>query len=409
MRLARPIPDSIVRYLLVAAVLAASFYSFLLASANWLFRQDTAASVPAAAKLVPYNSAYLARFAAWKSDEKIALLHRAVALNPFDFESLIQLGLNSEFQQRDASAAERYYLKAVEVNKMFLPKWTLTNFYFRLDRKAEFFRWASATLAITPYAPEPVFVQMWLMSQDAAEIAKAIPDRPRILLPYAWFLSNSHQYALIAPIVQRLIERVGRRNPWAWGRDDLIAAIEDRLVAEGYRDQALSIWKSMAKAGWIAKDVPSVRRPITNGEFKTIFFRHGYDWIPGNADCARAEQIAAQGELHLQFSGNQPENCIALQQYIPLQPGRIYRLQWEAQSQGTDKPSGLTWHLRGAGKAGLFETVSADLLASRPEVWIFHSPPNAEVGVLTLEYARPLGQLRAKDTVTLKSVFSSVS
>ncbi len=124
----------VVRYLLIAGALAAAIYSFVLARASWLFRQDTAISIPAAVALVPFDSTYVARLAAWRPAEKIALLHRAVELNPFDSESWIQLGFVSEFQQHDRASAERYYLKAAEVNKMFLPKWTLTNFYFRQDQ-----------------------------------------------------------------------------------------------------------------------------------------------------------------------------------------------------------------------------------------------------------------------------------
>ena len=44
---------------------------------------------------------------------------------------LIQLGLNAEITEGDPKTAESYYLKAAAVNKMFLPKWTLTNYYFR--------------------------------------------------------------------------------------------------------------------------------------------------------------------------------------------------------------------------------------------------------------------------------------
>ena len=157
----------------------AGCYSFLLARAAWLFEKDTLTSVPEAVQLAPYNSAYLSRLAAWRPAQKVQLLERAAALNPFDFESLIQLGFYQEFQKHDTAAAEKFYLRAATVNRMYLPKWTLTNFYFRNGRTAEFFHWANASLVITPYSPEPIFVEMWQISQDAEQIARAIPDRPR--------------------------------------------------------------------------------------------------------------------------------------------------------------------------------------------------------------------------------------
>ena len=341
----------VVRYLLIASALAAAIYSFVLARASWLFRQDTAISVPAAVELVPFDSTYVARLAAWRPAEKIALLHRAVELNAFDSESWIQLGFASEFQQHDRASAERYYLKAAEVNKMFLPKWTLTNFYFRQEQPTEFFHWASATLAITPYSPEPVFVQMWLISQDADQIARNMPDRPRILLPYAWFLSNSRQYSSIPLIVQRLIKAAGTTDPRAWGRDGLVATIEDRLIAEGQRDPALQIWTSMVKAGWLHEEIPSAEHPLSNGNFRTPLFRHGFDWMPAEIEGVRIEESPTEGLIRLQFSGNEPERCVVLQQYVPMEAGRTYSIGWQASSIPGDTLSGLRWHLRPVGKA----------------------------------------------------------
>lgn len=397
-----------VRYLLIAGALAAAIYSFVLARASWLFRQDTAISVPAAVKLVPFDSTYVARLAAWRPAEKIALLQRAVELNSFDSESWIQLGFVSEFQQHDRATAERYYLKAAEVNKMFLPKWTLTNFYFRQEQPTEFFRWASATLAITPYSPEPVFVQMWLISQNADKIAQYIPERPRILLPYAWFLSNGHQYSSIPIIVQRLIKAAGKTDPRAWGRDDLVAAIEDRLIAEGQRDQALQIWTSMVKSGWLHEGIPSAQQPLTNGNFQTSLFRHGFDWIPAETEGVRIEESPAEGLIRVHFSGNEPEHCVVLQQYMPMEAGRRYSFRWQATSIPSDTLSGLTWHLRPVGNAVELGLVSSDLGLSPSGNWTVRAPQGSELCLLTLEYARPLGHLRASGTFILKSVSASV-
>lgn len=392
------------RYLLIACALAAAIYSFVLARASWLFRQDTAISVPAAVELVPFDSTYITRLAAWRPTETITLLQQAVQLNPFDSESWIQLGFASEFKQHDRASAERYYLKAAEVNKMFLPKWTLTNFYFRQDQPAEFFHWASETLAITPYTPEPVFVQMWLIDQDADKIARNIPDRPRILLPYAWFLSNSHQYSSIALIVQRLIKAAGTTDPQAWGRDGLIATIEDRLIAQDQGDPALQIWASMVKGGWLHEDIPSAQHPLTNGNFPAPLFRHGFDWIPTETDGVRIEESPAEGLIRLQFSGNEPEHCVVLQQYMPMEAGRPYGFRWQSTSAPGDTLSGLTWHLKPVGKAAELDLASSDLGLPRSGNWKVRAPQGSKLYLLTLEYARPLGHLRARGTFILKSV-----
>ncbi len=397
----------VARYLFVASALLAAVYSFVLARAHWLFRQDSAASVPAAVKLVPFNSEYLARLAAWKTPEKVALLERAVTMNPFDFESWIQLGFASEFQLHDLAGAERCFLEAAAVNKMFLPKWTLTNYYFRHGNVAEFFRWASATLAITPYSPEPVFVQMWLMSQDAVKIAGAIPNRPRILLPYAWFLSNSGQSGSLAPVVQRLVKAAGSKNPQAWGRDDLLANIEDRLITGGDGRPALEIWANMVKAGWLSSDVPNAEHPITNGDFGTSFYRHGFDWRPARVDGVTIQQFPSRDQLRLQFSGDEPERCLLLAEYLPLQAGRTYRFRWQAKVDLGNTPSGLRWHLKPIGSNDGADAISPDLTEAGASGWTVKAPPSG-LAQLTLEYARPLGSLRAQGIVTLRSVSATI-
>ena len=48
------------------------------------------------------------------------------------------------------------------------------------------------------------------MSQDAQRLSAVVPDRPRSLIQYTWFLSNSQQYTAIPPIVQRLVRVVGQ-------------------------------------------------------------------------------------------------------------------------------------------------------------------------------------------------------
>ncbi len=394
----------VARYAIVASAIAAACYSVLFARASFLFQQDTAVSVPAAVRLVPYNSAYVARLAVWQPEQKVALLHRAVNLNPFATESWIQLGLAAEMQQHDITGAERYYLKAAEVDHMFLPRWTLANFYFRQQDEQRFFQWARATLAITPFPAYPVFEQMWLFTQDAAKIASSIPERPSILIQYAMFLSGSQQFAAMAPVVNRLVIAAGSSNPEGAGRDGVIGPIEDRLLAAGYLDAALQVWTSMKDGRWISLPTPTPARPLTNGDFATVFFSHGFDWTSTNPAGVRREQIPDQKQVRFTLSGNEPERCSLLQQYVPLDPNHRYRLRWKAAAQGIDTLSGLTWHLHPVPSSSDGDLNSGDLLASAAGIWDFKPPAGAKIFLLALEYSRPLGNTLANGTVDLGSV-----
>lgn len=390
------------RGLFIVATIAAAVYSMLLARAAHLFEKNTAASVGRAAELLPYNARYLAREAAWNPDRRASLLEQAVALNPFDSESLIQLGLLAEFDRHDVHTAEQCYLKAAEVNHMFLPKWTLTNFYFRRWDENRFLRWAKDTLVITPYSPDPVFTQMWLIAPDAGKIEAAIPERPRVLLQYASFLSNTARFQAVPATVQRLIRAVGNADPHAWGRDDLLAGIEDRLFAAGDLDSASSVWAAMSQARWIHEDVPTPAHPLTNGDFDRQSYGHGFDWVTLSVPGVAVDPFPDLKELRITLSGQQPERCELLRQYVPVESGAEYQLQWKATAGGLNAPSGLEWHLKDLAANAGAGIASPDLL-NRDAEWRFRAPA-ANFCLLTLEYARPVGTTMANATVKLHSV-----
>ena len=389
------------RYLLIAGAIAGAYYSTILARASYLFSQDTATSVPAAVHLVPYYSQYVARWAAWDTARQVPLLKQAIALNPFDYQSLIQLGLNAEMTEGDPKTAESYFLQAAAVNKMFLPKWTLTNYYFRRQNLSEFFRWANETLKISPYSGDPVFTQMWLMSQDSARLSAAIPDRPRALIQYIWFLSNSKQYGAIPPMVQRLVRVVGNDDPRAWGRDDLIAASLDRVLAAGELRTGLQIWTTLCDGRWIAQSVPDADHPLTNGDFRLPFYRHGFDWASAETEGVRIQQLTDGAFLDIVLSGDQPEHCELLRQYVAVEPGFLYKLQWKADAQGIAAGSGLAWHLR-ATKADA--AIESGGLLNAPQTWEFVAPPNVSGFLFTLEFNRALGHVKPSGHLTLRSV-----
>lgn len=394
----------ILRRILVAAALVAAIYSSVLAYASLLFRRDTAASVSEAVRLVPFDSPYLARLAAWQPEQKVALLHRAVTLNPFEVQAWIQLGLTAEFEQHDPSSAERYFRRAAEVDHMFLPKWTLTNFYFRHQNRTEFLRWAKATLEITPYPPDPVFMQMWLLTQDPVQIARAIPNRAGVLLSYASFLANAHQYQAIAPVVKRLVKAAGTGNPIDYGRDDQIGPAVDRLLTDGELGPALDIWQSMSEAKWVKLPVPTSAHPLNNGNFAALFFGHGFDWAPIPSDGVEILQAPAENNLRVTLSGMQNEHCVLLQQYVPLASNRLYRLRWAAVAENIESPSGLAWHIHPVPNSDENKLAAPDLLQPSATDWKFLSPGSG-LCLLTLEYTRPLGTTRASGSVILRSVW----
>jgi tetratricopeptide (TPR) repeat protein len=394
----------ILRYFVAAAALLAAYYCFVFGRAAILFNRNTAESVPEAVSLVPYNSDYLARLAAWQPLQQVRLLHRAVELNPFAYGSYLQLGLIAELQHHDSAAAERYFLQAAQVNNMFLPKWTLTNFYFRQQQPDKFFKWARATLEITPYSADPVFTQMWLMSQDASQLASVVPDRPGILLAYANFLANTAQYAAIPPVIQRLTSLVPAQNASAYGRDDQIEPMEDRLLAAGQLQPALRIWSALYGAGWISLPAPTPKVPITNGDFSKPFLNHGFDWKISPVSGVTIEQNAQDKSVRIVLNGEEPEHCVLLEQCVPMDIASKHQLSWQSEAPDGQIPPGMAWHLRPLQGSALVQLISPDLSAANRGSWAFESPSSSNLYSLALEYSRPLGSVRASGAVVLRSI-----
>ena len=88
-----------------------------------------------AASLASYESS---------SDE----LRAAVSLNPRLSSAWIRLGLDAE-ADGNLPEAETDLLRAASVDRLYVPAWTLANFYFRRGDAAEFWPWAKRAAALT--------------------------------------------------------------------------------------------------------------------------------------------------------------------------------------------------------------------------------------------------------------------
>jgi hypothetical protein len=224
---------------------------------------------------------------------------------------------------------------------------------------------------------------MWAITQDEGLLSAAIPDRPRIILQYAWFLANNRHFDAVPPVIDRLVRLVATGNAQDWGRDDLIAIAEDHMLQAGAVSPAIKVWASLNNGGWIKQAVPDAYHPLTNGDFRIPFYRHGFNLF-----------------------GDQADKVVLMQQYVDVEPGKTYVLSWQARSQEILAPSGLAWRLHPIkGGPGTSELVSGDLLADSS--WNVAVPADAKAFLLTLECHRPLGSMRARGTLSVQAVSMS--
>lgn len=391
--------SSILRYSLASVAILGASFSAILGVASFLFHRGDRHSVELAARLVPFNSEYLSRLSSYEPARRTELLKKAAADNPYSEQVWLQLGFDAEFYHRDYTAAERYYLKSAEVSHLFLPRWTLTNFYFRRQDGPAFLKWAHAALEITPYTADPIFTEMWLMDPDHGAVAADIPNRPTILEQYFDFLMSARQFAFVPSILKRLVASAPVSQARLYGLNNDIGPALDTLLGAGYASEATRIWSDLSAAHWISFPTPTPDHPLTNGNIGPLF-GHGFDWFLLNPAGVTLTYSEGVHEIAIDLSGDQPEQCQILLQWIPLGPSRGYHLQWKQDTTGLTEPIGLTWHIHTAN----FDLQSPDLLQEKSGGYEFQTPPGTSVAILTLEYRRPLGQTKAQGTLRLQGV-----
>jgi tetratricopeptide (TPR) repeat protein len=313
------------------ALFQATRYAF----ADWLATSAVESSVLRATTLVPDNTAAWLRLADLRStsdEDAVGPLRRALKSSPEDAHIWIQLGLELE-GRRDLAEAERCLTRAVELDRDFIPIWTLTNYYFRRGDTVRFFPAARRTLAYSRGDLNPLFRMCWSITDDGAVILRdAIPDRDDVLSAYLQWLDG--QLDAAAPVAKRLLDRYPEQGTPA------LLGYCDRLVSGQRLDAAVALWNQMSGRGLI-KAGPVQPDQIVDGSFRFPPLDTAFDW---RASSPPGVDIAAGGSsLNLSFSGTQPDHCDVVNQLVLLHPDRTYRLRYHFESSGLEAGAGLHW------------------------------------------------------------------
>jgi tetratricopeptide (TPR) repeat protein len=371
--------------ILLAALVLAAWRSVVLARADAAFRAGDEPGVARAMALAPANTQYIT-FAALQTEyaggDSRDLLERAARLNPLASEPRLRLGLAAELSG-DLAAAERWLLDAYQVDRQFEVPWTLANFYFRQDRRGEFWQWMKTALTMSYGDRRPAFELCWRMSSEADEIAaQAIPDRAGVLRAYLTYLLDTDRAQHAPPVALRLLIA----DPESDRR--LLYSAVDRLLDIGRASDAAAVWQAAGHA-----------RPsgITNGDFAQRPVEQGFDWRLSSPEGVTHMPLDPVTGHRVRLSGNQPEATELLRQVSGgLRPGGSYRLRWRSRTQGLRQPTGIAWNIAGA-------SAGVDASAAETEGELRFAAPG-EIALLTLRYTRPTGQVRAEGTLDLLMV-----
>jgi tetratricopeptide (TPR) repeat protein len=371
----------------LVALVAAAWWSIRLARADAAFRQETPQNVARAIELEPENGEYLAALALqaeYSGQDSTPVLSEALweeiaRLNPRASAPRIRLGLAAELRG-DANQAERWLQEAYSVDRQFETRWTLANFYFRQDRRDEFWTWMKSALEMSYGDRAAAFDLCWQASSDAAELLdRAIPDRREVVASYLAYLLSHNRQAAIAGAANKLAR---------------IRTAEDLPLLYSATDAVLDpdLWQALGNPRPAGITHPNFEEPRIGPSVG-----HGFDW--SFVETAGVTHQSLEGH-RIRFSGQQPQSCELLRQVVGgLRPGATYTLQWETRTQEIASPTGLVWQI--ANRTGEI-AASDDWSAGRMQF-----TPDSDHAVLVLTYRRPEGQVRTEGYVDIRRVTSS--
>ena len=406
MRLIGIILLGLARLSALVGLLAAGAWSFRVAVADHLARVSTSAALQQAIAWCPIQSQHYIRLAAIVSDADpvgaMQLLQRSVELNPLDSRTWIELGLRREING-DLAAAEYDLLHAAEIDRQYLPRWTLTNFYFRRGDVTHFWQWARKAVSILQGDPSALFGLCGEVAKGENLIERLAVGNADIRAYYLGYVLAQNQTRLIYPVAQR-IGIDGRQSDVA-----LLLTACDRLLQMQNVEQASLVWNVLAASRRIPHRVLTSAlgaNSVTNGTFSLAPSSHGFDWRTPDIGGIGTVREDEAGGLRLTFSGKQPESCSPLSQFISVRENALYFLEYVYTTLGLSEPSGLSWNIEYTDAIQASKT-TADVPTSQSEESrriYFRTPPRCHLVRLDLEYRRAPGTVRRAGRMVLKRV-----
>jgi len=325
--------------------------------------------------------------------DSTAELERAAMLSPMSSAPRLRLGLRAE-ARGDVKSAEKWLLEAAQVDHGFEPRWALANFYFRQDRRGDFWTWMRSALEVSYGDRRPAFDLCWRVGKDAGEILKrGVPRQQRdVLAAMLVYVLEKHREDAGAVAAELAKVHDATDVP-------LLDAASSVLIDSGDAEGAAHLWiatgHSMAGASaggvWNGNfaSVPSELRSRVKGGAE------GFDWMLDNP--AGVTQVHVEGRgLRIELSGQQPEAARLLRQIVLLDPSRRYRLEWSARTHGLPEVTGLAWALGN----GRFPLVASE--DEKKDGALIAAPKR--LTPLELWYRRPSGQVRAEGWVEIREV-----
>jgi tetratricopeptide (TPR) repeat protein len=393
----------------LAALMAGIVWNVLFAAADLSARRNQTEATRLAMRLVPANAAYPAQLAEelYASDppEAKSLLQEAVKLNRYDAASWIQLGLLSE-AGNDPHQAENALLQAASVDSTFLPSWSLANFYFRQQNAARFWYWAQRAAQMVPDDATPLFRLAWYVNPNAQEIENRLQmKRPVVEDQFVNFLLTQGDPEAVTEAASHLLQITNKEST-----ETLLGAC-DWLLERKRPDLALALWNGLATR----TSYPSLGAdsPVTNSDFGKSPLSRGFDWHLKTVEGVSSFLNANPNALGFEFSGEEPDSFLLLNQTAPIHGKKNYALTVDYGTSGIPAGSGIEWQVTDARTGALLArttSLSSEYVGEHEGerggtvTTCFTTPEVTGFVNLSLLYQRQPGTVRIEGKLALKRV-----
>jgi tetratricopeptide (TPR) repeat protein len=387
----------------LAALIVGIAWNVRFGIADLLARRKQPDETRLAMRLVPANGVYPAQLAneiyAIDPASAKSQLQRAVKLDRYDASSWIQLGLLYE-AEGDLPQAEEALLRAAGADSTFLPSWSLANFYFRHENPARFWYWARRAAQMAPDDAAPLFRLAWYVSPSAREIAGRLQmQRPVIEVQFVSFLMAQGDPEAVTEAASHLLV--------AGKEAETVLEVCDWLIDHQHPDLALPLWNELAERHQIpyAQLVAGSADTVTNGRFGKSPASRGFDWHLKPVEGVSAFLNVNPNVLGFDFSGDEPNSFLIMNQVAPIQPQKHYVLAIDYATSGIPPGSGIEWWVTDVvSGAVLARTGSLSAEQGGESSACFAAANGTKFVNLSLLYQRQPGTVRVEGKLTLKGV-----
>lgn len=402
----------------------AAWRSIRVARADWLANAGTLNALEQAIRLEPDDAGMLARAAIYRSDNDDSSPHvdddlrRAARMNPFNSAVLMALGLREEFRG-NAAEAERFLVRAAEVDHQFKPAWTLANYYYRIGQPDKGWPMIQRILNLDPlgFDTTPVFELYWREAAgdpvaNSRRILSLMPKRDHRPIQYLRFLTATRR---TEAALDAWPEAFAAADPTDAADSGTLIGFTEFLAGSQRVPEAVTIWNQLVDRGVVRTGHldPAKGVSVADPDFKFAPLASVFGWRV--SDVPGVFTSGFSGSVRFEITGDQPQSVQFLSVFAPVLSATGYRLRWKSDGSSLSSPEDPGFSFLIAQKQigqepGEVVTQCPPLLApASRETCDFISPAGARPGQIEqaridLRYVRAPGTTRVSGTLQLLNV-----